>query len=110
MKRVEIMDVTSYCAQQRKTLITAKAKAYDLMRALKTLSESTPENMNAEMDRLCGLIDDIDSRVEILRTECPAEWEEEKLELDQRLDSTLNGLEKIAGQVNAVMPDSISWI
>lgn len=104
------MEITSYCAQQRNTLITAKAKAYDLMRALKTLSESTAGDLNAETDRLCELIDDIDSRVEILRTECPAEWEEEKLELDQRLDATLNGLEKIAGHVNAVMPDSISWI
>ena len=104
-----MQDLQTYCSQKTKTLSDAKARVYDLIRAIDAVPEPDP-GLTSELERLRGLIDDMDDRLEYLSNECPAEWTEEKIQLDEKMKTTHEGLEKVARQVNNLVPDSISWI
>ncbi|MFW6055610.1 MAG: hypothetical protein ACOC9D_06855 [Thermodesulfobacteriota bacterium] len=104
-----MQDLQTYCSQKSRTLSDAKAKAYDLIRAIGAVPEPDP-GLTSELERLRGLIDDMDDRLEYLSRECPAEWTEEKNLLDQKMQTTREGLERVARQVKDLVPDSISWI
>jgi predicted nuclease with TOPRIM domain len=79
------MDVKDYCSQMQSELTGWKAKVYDAIRKTEKMPEGKKDNVAPHMGELHALIDDISHRIEILNTECPADWEPEKAEIESRV-------------------------
>ncbi len=77
------MDVKDFCSAMESEMTSWKAKMYDVMRKIDRLGTAEKEKMLMNIQDLNMLMDDMASRVEQLRTECPSDWSPIKKEMEQ---------------------------
>ena len=79
------MDVKSYCDSVGSELIGWKAKLYDVIRRSEKLPGTEKENLDPLVAELKDMIDDLDERIVVLARECPAEFSDDKSEIDGKI-------------------------
>ena len=77
------MEVKDFCSAMESEMASWKAKMYDAMRKIDQLGTAEKEKMLMNIQDLNMLMDEMASRVEQLRTECPSDWSPIKKELEQ---------------------------
>jgi hypothetical protein len=77
------MDVKDFCEAVEGEMASWKAKLYDVMRKVDKLGTAEKEKMLMNIQDLNMLLDEMSSRVEQLRTECPSDWNPIKKDLEQ---------------------------
>jgi hypothetical protein len=83
IKRRWIMDVKDFCQAIEAEMTAWKSKLYDTMRKVEKLGTAEKEKVLMNIQDLNMLLDDMSSRVEQLRTECPSDWSPIKKDLEQ---------------------------
>ncbi len=105
------MDVSTYCNTLEKQFVDWKARLYDVIHIVGKLSEGEKETVYPSIRGLHSIVEEIDSEVEHLRTECPADWSPNRQTIDDKmaeLRQTLNNLSKNVG--GPLIPDSLAWV
>ena len=100
-------DAKDYCDKTYKRLTGLKAGLYDVISRAEKQSDNVHSN---EARNLMGLVDEIDSGLEELKNQCPADWSPNRKKIDEsmaRLSETLN---KLADRLGTVVPDTTAWI
>ena len=77
------MDVKDFCNAIESEMTSWKAKLYDAMRKVDRLGTAEREKVLGNIQDLNMLLDEMSSRVDQLRTECPSDWSPIKKDLDQ---------------------------
>jgi predicted nucleic acid-binding Zn-ribbon protein len=97
------MDVKDYCQAMESEITSWKAKLYDVMRKIENLGTAERQKMLGNIQDLNIYLDEMTSRVDQLRNECPTEWspiknEVEKGTVDMRgkYEETLEAIGKAA--------------
>lgn len=97
------MDVKDFCQAMESEITSWKAKLYDVMRKIEKLGTAERQKMLANIQDLNIYLDEMTSRVEQLRNECPADWSPIKKEVEQgvvdmrgKYDETLEAIGKAA--------------
>ena len=83
------MELKTYCANMRGEVASWKAKVYDLMRTVYRSASEPDEAIASSMGELGDMIDELERKIERLDTECPANWDKEKADLE-RIISGMN--------------------
>ena len=81
------MDVKSYCDNLTIELTGWKAKIYDIVRKLDKLPSGEKGKILGHVNDLHVLVEELDDRIERLRTQCPSDWSPDKIELESKLTS-----------------------
>jgi hypothetical protein len=105
------MDAIAYCDMLEKQFAEWKARLYDVIHIVDKLSEGAKETISPSIRGLHSIVEEIDSEVEHLRTECPADWSPNRQAIDDKmaeLRQTLNNLSKNVG--GPMIPDSLAWV
>lgn len=76
------MDVRTFCVDLRSEMTEWKAKTYDLMRELDRRSP-VDRRASASIDDLGRMIDEIEKKINRLEDQCPANWDPERVELEE---------------------------
>jgi hypothetical protein len=77
------MDVKSFCDSLDDELTGWKAKLNDTMKRLDMMPSGSREKVVPAVNDLHTIVEQLDTRIDRLRKECPAQWEPDKLELEQ---------------------------
>ena len=95
------MDVKNFCENMRRELVGWKAKAYDLLKAMDKRSATEKQKAGASMDDLGRMIDEIETKIKRLETQCPLNWDAERIELETMIAE----LEEKWGEAAEMSPD-----
>ncbi|MCU0572850.1 MAG: hypothetical protein MUC41_07635 [Syntrophobacteraceae bacterium] len=79
-------DVQSYCDGVVAELSVWKAKMYDLVRKMDRLSSGDKSKFVDQVNDLHMYIDELENRMNTLRTECPADWKADKIEMENKFE------------------------
>ena len=79
------MDVKTFCEYVGTDLTAWKAKLYDVIRKAETLDKAGKDKVSPLMRELNEMMDDLDARIEILSKECPAQWDTQKAEIQEKM-------------------------
>ena len=79
------MDVKSYCDSVGSELTGWKAKLYDVIRRTEKMAGDDKENIEPMVAELKDMVDDLDERIATLARECPAEWGDERSDIDGKM-------------------------
>ncbi|MDJ0829015.1 MAG: hypothetical protein QNI92_04125 [Desulfobacterales bacterium] len=79
------MDVKSFCDTMEVELIGWKAKVYDVIRRTNQLPDSEQDKVMPMIKDLYAVVDDLNDRIDQLESECPAEWDSQKSEIENRM-------------------------
>jgi hypothetical protein len=79
------MDVKDFCDSTGNDLVGWKAKLYDVIRKTENLKKENQGEVAPMVKELNQLIDDLDNRIRLLAEECPLEWEDQKVEIQEKL-------------------------
>lgn len=79
------MEVQDYCENMAGELTTWKAKVYDTVRRIDKMPTGDKAKLMDQVNDLHILIEEIDDRIGRLKSECPVNWEPDKIELEGRL-------------------------
>ena len=105
------MDVGAYCDTLEKQLTGWKAKLYDVIRIVDTLSEKEKETVFPSIRGLHRIVEEIDGEVEQLRTACPADWSPNRKTIDAKMAELQQTLKKLSAEIDGpLIPDSLSWV
>ena len=63
-------------------MATWKAKMYDAMRKVDKLGTAEREKILPNIEDLHMILEEMQGRVELLKTECPSEWSPVKIEIE----------------------------
>jgi hypothetical protein len=80
---MKAMELKTYCANMKSELNAWKAKAYHLMRWVYGKASEPDETMAGSVAQLGDMIDELERKIDRLETECPANWEGEKVEVER---------------------------
>ena len=101
------MEVKDFCQGIESEMTAWKAKLYDVMRKVEKLGSAEREKMLANIQDLNIILDDMSSRVEQLRTECPSDWSSIKQEVEQGTTDMRGKYEETMEQIGKAAPVSI---
>jgi predicted nuclease with TOPRIM domain len=101
------MDVNDFCQGMETEMTAWKAKLYDVMRKVDKLGTSEREKMLPNIEDLHMLLEDMQNRVEQLRTECPADWSPIKKEVEQGTIDMRGKYEETMEQIGKGAPVSV---
>jgi len=76
------MDAKSYCDSVAVELNVWKTKLYVVMRRAGALDATGKKRADPFIEELNALVDDLDRRIDVLASECPAEWSADKSEIE----------------------------
>ncbi len=77
------MDIETFCTYMKDEMTVWKAKTYDLIRKVEKMATDSEGNKAISMSEMGGVFDKIEQTIARLEKECPANWDAEKVELDQ---------------------------
>jgi hypothetical protein len=77
-------DVQSYCDNVVAELSIWKAKAYDVVRKIDKASSGDKAKLGDQINDLHIFIGDIEDRIGRLRSECPADWKADQVEMETK--------------------------
>jgi hypothetical protein len=83
--RIMAMTVNDYCGSVSVELAAWKAKLYDLGRRFDRMGTVERGKVLPQILDLHAIVEDIEGRIERLKTECPLEWKPEKAEIEQKV-------------------------
>ena len=95
------MDVKDYCKGTEMELTMWKAKLYDLTRRLDAMPSGHKEKVLQSVEDLHMIVAELETRIDQLRHECPAEWSPVKEGIDEAhvdMRSRYNETMEIIGQ------------
>ena len=76
------MELTQYCEGVAGELSAWKTRVDDIVRKLDHVSTGDKINVVPQVNELHMIIEDLDHRINRLKTECPTAWEPEKEEME----------------------------
>ena len=79
------MDIETFCTYMKDEMTVWKAKTYDLIRKVEKMPTDSDGNRAISMDEMGAIFDKIEQTIGKLEKECPANWDREKVELDQMI-------------------------
>jgi predicted nuclease with TOPRIM domain len=79
------MDVKDYCAGLQSELTGWKAKVYDVVRKIDKMPSGDKEKMFPHVNELHMIIEEFTDRIDRLNTECPTQWEPDKIEIEGKV-------------------------
>jgi predicted nuclease with TOPRIM domain len=79
-------EVQSYCDNVVAELSVWKAKIYDVVRKLDKLSSGDKAKFTDQVNDLHMYVDELEKRIDRLRTECPADWKADQIEMETKFD------------------------
>jgi Asp-tRNA(Asn)/Glu-tRNA(Gln) amidotransferase A subunit family amidase len=92
-------------------LVAWKAKIYDVIRVVDTISDTDREKFFPSIRSLHDMVAEIDSQLDQLKTACPADWSPHQQTIDSKLNELRQTLKHLSEQVaGPLIPDSLSWV
>ena len=79
------MDVLDYCKGMETEMTAWKAKLYNVMRKVDKLGSAEKEKILPNVTDLHMLLEEMEDRVEKLKTECPSDWSPVKTEIESSI-------------------------
>ena len=76
------MDALDFCKGIEMELTAWKAKVYDAIRKIETLSSGDREKVLPNIQDINMIVTELEDKIESLKTECPADWSPQKKEID----------------------------
>jgi hypothetical protein len=76
------MDVKDFCSGMEMEMATWKAKMYDAMRKVDKLGTAEREKILPNIEDLHMILEEMQGRVEQLKTECPSDWSPVKKDIE----------------------------
>jgi predicted nuclease with TOPRIM domain len=76
------MDAKDYCGSLVTELSGWKAKMYDVTRKLDKVSSGDKEKVVPMVNELHMILEELDDRVERLKTDCPTQWGPDKIDIE----------------------------
>ena len=101
------MDVLDYCKGMESEMTAWKAKLYDVMRKVDKLGSAEKENILPNITDLHMLLEEMEDRVENLKTECPSDWSPVKTEIEDGYVDMRGKYEETMDYVGKASPVSI---
>ena len=77
------MEIKDFCSAMESELTSWKAKMYDVVRKMDKLGTAEREKILSNVEDLHILIEEMSSRVDQLRKECPTEWSQYRKQMDK---------------------------
>ena len=87
--------VQNYCDSLVTELSGWKAKIYDVVRRIDKLSSGDKEKISLQVNDLHIFIEELEDRINRLRTECPTDWKPDQIEIESKMtnmQTTLNNI------------------
>ena len=101
------MDVLDYCKGMETEMTAWKAKLYDVMRKVDGLGSAEKEKVLPNIEDLHMLLNEMEDRVEKLKTECPSDWSPMKKEIDEGTVDMRGKYEQTMEEIGKASPVSI---
>ena len=79
------MDVKDYCKNVDIELNAWRAKLYNVMRQMDNLPAGDKQRINEQVNGIHLIMNELDERIDQLRTKCPTEWGPEKSEIKGKI-------------------------
>ena len=79
--------VNNYCDNLVTELSVWKAKIYDVVRRIDKLSSGDKEKVSPQVNDLHIFIEELEARIDKLRTECPTDWNPDQIEIEAKMRS-----------------------
>ncbi|MFP4453608.1 MAG: hypothetical protein ACLFNW_11960 [Desulfobacterales bacterium] len=76
------MDAKDYCNSMSAELIAWKAKLFDVISRTDKMGTQEKDKVWSYFNEMKIIIQDLEDRVESLRTECPSDWSPQKKEIE----------------------------
>ena len=76
------MEVKDFCKGMEVELMAWKAKIYDAIRKVETLSSKDREHILMNIQDINMIVTELEDKIESLKTECPSDWSPQKKEID----------------------------
>ena len=83
------MEVKAYCSNMRGEVTSWKARINDLMQKLDKRSSGSEERPSGSINELGDMVDELERKIGQLETECPANWDEEKADIERIISGML---------------------
>jgi hypothetical protein len=77
------MDIKYYCDSMYSELTGMKARIYDILQVIEQMPRETQARIRPQTEELHFLVGDLSRRIDLLMTECPADWSKEKMEIEE---------------------------
>jgi len=100
LKRGISMDVKNYCSNVREEIVSRKSQIDNFMKKADRRSGDMDQTAEA-IHKINTLVNELESIVSRLETECPADWSSEKA----RLDEILSEFDRLWQEAAAGSPD-----
>lgn len=105
------MEITAYCDKLENQLTGWKAKIYDVIHVVDQLPANEAETAFPSIRGLHGIVAEIDSELEQLKSACPADWSPNRKVIDDRMSELRATLKTLSEKVGGpLIPDSLSWV
>ena len=101
------MDVLDYCKGMETEMTAWKAKLYDVMRKVDSLGSAEKEKVLPNIEDLHMLLNEMEDRVDKLKTECPSDWSPMKQEIDEGTVDMRGKYEETMEEIGKASPVSI---
>ncbi len=100
-------DVKDYCEETYKRMIGLKAGLYDVI----AKAEKMPDPAHTEAAKqLMSLVDNIETGLDELKNQCPADWSPNKKNIDESMARLSETLSKNADRLGVAVPDTTAWL
>lgn len=76
------MEAIDFCKGIEMELTAWKAKVYDAIRKVETLSSGDREKVLPNIQDINMIVTELEEKIESLKTECPSDWSPQKKEID----------------------------
>lgn len=96
-QRRMVMEVRDYCKNVGMELTLWKAKLYDVMHKMDQLPTGDKQRMYENVNDLHILMTELDDRLDMLRNECPTEWNPQREEIKTKLTNLESRYNDAAG-------------
>lgn len=101
------MDVQDYCKGLEMELTAWKAKLFDMIRKVDKLSTGDKEKMLPNIQDLNIIVTELEDKISVLETECPADWSPQKKEIEAAHIDMRSKYEETMAYIGKASPVSI---
>lgn len=76
------MDANSFCDSMYSELTALRSRLYGIIREGEGMAGPEQANMQEWLTRMNGMVDDLNEKIDQLKRECPADWRQERAEVE----------------------------
>ena len=77
------MDVKDFCGGLEQELVAWKAKLFDVVAKADKLKSADKERVLGNFNDMKMIVQDLEDKIQQLKTECPSDWSPQKKAIDQ---------------------------